>query len=526
MIAGNILSMLTILFAQKTTLIDIVIIQILVLIATVAFLLASTKKIIKRIKRLNKGLTGFFKFVDNPHKKFEPIPTTSSDEIDKISNVINSRIESVTKRFNNEGQLLNQALIAVESIGDADFEVRVTHETDNEKLELLKELINEISENLDAVFVDIDSSLRKVVIDGDFSSKITTKYDDRFGMLADSINSVSESLTTHLNDVGRIMGFANQGDLTSRLDTSTMSGNFKDMAEELNDILSKFNGVFQDINSVMSNVEDGNLTVKIETQYDGDYKKLSDSINSTIFKLQDLIGEVNKNVLTLHDSASSLSNQSHHLSQFAQKQSMSLTHTIASVNDINESIRKNAKNTDETNKVVILNEKLAKKGGEAAQKTTESLRRIVEETTLIEDIAYQTNLLALNAAIEAARSGEHGKGFAVVAVEVRKLSERTQIAASEITDISINAQKLGDQSGKILLDQIIPNITKTSELIGNVTSVTKEQQNQINSISNAMQELDNIANSNFETSMQLNSLSDELSKDANELKNSVEFFKI
>jgi methyl-accepting chemotaxis protein len=305
-----------------------------------------------------------------------------------------------------------------------------------------------------------------------------------------------------------------------------MAGNFKDMANELNDILSKFNGVFQDINSVMSNVEDGNLTVEIETKYEGDYKKLSDSINSTINKLKDLISGVNKNVLTLHDSASSLSNQSHHLSQFAQKQSMSLTHTIASVNDINESIRQNAKNADETNKMVLLNEKLAKEGGEAAEETTESLRKIVEETTLIEDIAYQTNLLALNAAIEAARSGEHGKGFAVVAVEVRKLSERTQIAASEITDISVNAQKLGEKSGKILLEQVIPNITKTSDLIGNVTSVSKEQQNQINSISTAMQELDNIANSNFETSMQLSSLSQELNKDANELKDSVEYFKI
>ena len=71
----------------------------------------------------------------------------------------------------------------------------------------------------------------------------------------------------------------------------------------------------------------------------------------------------------------------------------------------------------------------AAEGGEAIRRTSDAMQEIASRIGIIDDIAYQTNLLALNAAIEAARAGEHGKGFAVVAAEVRKLAERSQVAA-------------------------------------------------------------------------------------------------
>src|SRR5258707_4434715 len=102
-------------------------------------------------------------------------------------------------------------------------------------------------------------------------------------------------------------------------------------------------------------------------------------------------------------------------------------------------------------------------GGEAVRSTVSAMKQIAQKIGIIDDIAYQTNLLALNAAIEAARAGEHGKGFAVVAAEVRKLAERSQVAAQEISTVATGSVELAEKAG-MLLHAIVPNIRKTSEL--------------------------------------------------------------
>ncbi len=93
---------------------------------------------------------------------------------------------------------------------------------------------------------------------------------------------------------------------------------------------------------------------------------------------------------------------------------------------------------------------------------------------IIEEIARQTNLLALNAAIEAARAGEHGKGFAVVAAEVRKLAERSQVAAGEIGKLSSSSVDVAENAGA-MLNRLVPDIQKTSELVQEISASSKEQ---------------------------------------------------
>ena len=116
----------------------------------------------------------------------------------------------------------------------------------------------------------------------------------------------------------------------------------------------------------------------------------------------------------------------------------------------------------------------AKEGGKAVSETVEAMKDIADKISIIEEIARQTNMLALNAAIEAARAGEHGKGFAVVAAEVRKLAERSQGAAREISQLSASSVDVAEQAGELLI-KMVPDIQKTADLVQEISAASNEQ---------------------------------------------------
>lgn len=96
---------------------------------------------------------------------------------------------------------------------------------------------------------------------------------------------------------------------------------------------------------------------------------------------------------------------------------------------------------------------------------------IANKISIITDIAFQTNILALNAAVEAARAGEHGKGFAVVAAEVRKLAERSKLAADEIVTLAQKGLDLSQGAGKVM-EEVLPKIQNTTKLVQEITAAS------------------------------------------------------
>ena len=144
---------------------------------------------------------------------------------------------------------------------------------------------------------------------------------------------------------------------------------------------------------------------------------------------------------------------------------------------------------------------------------------------IIEEIARKTDLLALNAAVEAARAGEHGKGFAVVASEVRKLAERSQTAAAEISRLSSSGVTVAESAGT-MLSKLVPDIQKTAELVQEINAASAEQNTGASQVNKAIQQLDQVIQQNAAASEEMASTSEELSGQAEQLQKSVAFFKM
>jgi len=242
-------------------------------------------------------------------------------------------------------------------------------------------------------------------------------------------------------------------------------------------------------------------------------------------KLRQVVGDVHAVTGSVATGSEELSSTSMILSQGATEQAASIEEVSASMEEMAANISQNADSATETQTLASGAAEQAEESGTAVNESVTAMREIADKISIIEEIARQTNLLALNAAIEAARAGEHGKGFAVVAAEVRKLAERSGVAAGEISQLAVSSVEVADRAGE-LLGKLVPDIQRTAQLVEEITVASNEQSTGASQINNAIRQLDDVVQQNAAASEEMSSTSEQLSVQAVQLQQTVSFFNL
>jgi methyl-accepting chemotaxis protein len=278
----------------------------------------------------------------------------------------------------------------------------------------------------------------------------------------------------------------------------------------------------------LMNISRGDLTVKADGNLNGrkdEIGQLGAALHVMVEKLRNILTDIMNGAENISSASSGMSSSSQQLSQGANEQASSAEEVSSSMEQMVSNIQQNTENAQQTEKIAVNVSEGIKKVSESAKESLISVRDIASKINIINDIAFQTNILALNAAVEAARAGEHGRGFAVVASEVRKLAERSKLAADEIIALAVKSVNVTESAGK-LMGELIPDIEKTAKLVQEITAASLEQNSGAEQINNAIQQLNNVIQQNAAISEEMATSSEELSGQAESLKNTVTYFRL
>ncbi|WGV98619.1 methyl-accepting chemotaxis protein [Vibrio sp. YMD68] len=327
------------------------------------------------------------------------------------------------------------------------------------------------------------------------------------------------------------------GDLNDRIDTSVYSGFMKELGDGVNSLLDTLVTPLGECIQVMSGVADGNLNASMSDDFDGEFGRLANAVNTSIVNLRNMTEKITTSSARVATASSEIAEGNDDLSQRVESQAANLEETAASMEQMTATVRQNADNAKGANELADDAARKASKGGDVVGQAVTAMsginnasKKIADIIGVIDEIAFQTNLLALNAAVEAARAGEQGRGFAVVAGEVRNLAQRSAAAAKEIKGLINDSvekvdegSRLVDESGETL-KEIVDAVAKVTELIAQIAASSIEQSTGIDEINRAVATMDEMTQQNASLVEETSAASQSLKDEGKVLLNLMNFF--
>ncbi len=485
----------------------------------------------------------------------------------KITDAYNGDFNEIKLNLNNcidvMTSLLEQTNILIRGAADGDLDKRANADLFVGGWKQLVSGVNDTVGNIvDPLRVTADYVDK--VAKGIIPPAIATQYKGEYNVIKGNLNAMVKMMNELLEQTGILIKGAADGDLDKRANAELFVGGWNKLVVGVNDTVGNIVNPLMVTADYVERISKGDMPPLITAEYRGQYNLIKNNLNvlveatnriteaakevaggnlmvnlkersaqdelmhalsAMVGKLVEIVADVKNAADNVASGSLELSSNAQSMSEGASEQAAAAEEASASMEQMSANIKQNADNAQQTEKIAVKSSEDAQEGGKAVAETVQAMKTIAGKISIIEEIARQTNMLALNAAIEAARAGEHGKGFAVVASEVRKLAERSQLAAGEISKLSVSSVEVAEKAGA-MLSNILPDIRKTADLVQEINASSKEQDTGAQQINKAIQQLDKVIQQNASASEEMAATAEELSSQSAQLQSTIAFFRM
>ncbi|MBE6011418.1 MAG: HAMP domain-containing protein [Lachnospiraceae bacterium] len=442
--------------------------------------------------------------------------------------------ENINKTYDELSGEILEILNSIREYADGNFEKNIKRFKGESQF--IHETIDEVQLNLKSINNDLQSIIENT-IKGEFSYRADeSKYKGDWQNIAHGLNKLMDAVNEPVSEVASVLEDVARADFSTSV-KGDYTGVFNTVKQAVNKTILSTSEYIRDISEKLTSIANKNLDIYIDKEYIGEFQMVKDNLNKIITNFNKLFAEFNSSAEQVADGANQVSNSSLNLANSTNLQARAVESLNHTVNTVAVKVTENAENAKQAN---ILTEK-AQQSGTESQKEMSDMLQVMKDIELasnniskiikvIEDISFQTNLLALNASVEAARAGVHGNGFAVVAEEVGTLAGRSKEAALETAELiekTISIVSKGTRTAEttaLSLNTIVDEVSKVSKLINNVSEASKEQENSINNIKAATEQISSVTQQNSATSEEAASSAEELSSQSEVFKNAIAAF--